>query len=153
MHKIFNSRKAVAVDDFIPILLTMLFFVFAMLFLFVGSCSRENTKTETVNLEVETIQATDYLLNYLQNSVDENKTMADLIITSEINKDYDKLERLTKDYFNTVYADLSFSWTLIINNQEILSDDLGIFTRELVAETTLPLPNNEIIEIKLYHLK
>ena len=157
MYKIFNSKKAVGIDDFIPLLVAMFIFLFAVFFLLIEDSVKDKSKAADIDSLKETIESTDLLLLYLQTPVGENINIADLLTKSHLNKDYKSIEKESKKFFDPIYMPLE-SWSLIISSEKDRFEIQGKgYNRDymvrLIAQTKIPLPDSTIVEIKLYNQK
>jgi hypothetical protein len=183
MYKILKSKKAVSSDDFIPLMFAMFVFVLAFVFLIISSSMSQNTKAEDISAIQENIEGTDVLLSYLRTPVDAKNNIADLIILSHSNDNYENLITATKNNklitsYESVTGKYHESWLLKIGYSDKIVEIRGemyesfltkakkvvltIFTDsvshfddyELVAQTTIPSADpNNPITLKLIKVK
>ena len=66
MYKLLKSKKAIGVDDFIPLMFTLAIFIIILIFASFSQSSSERAINEDISFTKETIEATDNLLNFLQ---------------------------------------------------------------------------------------
>jgi len=152
MNKLLKSKKAIGIDDTLPILLTLGLFLLAITFFMIDNSVKENKIIDDTDILKQEIQATDYLLAYLQMSVDENTNIADLITSSYLKNNFQELERLTKEYFDAIDPSQEDLWTLkIVSEKEI--EILSSKARILVAKTKIPINDNQELEIQLFKAK
>ena len=154
MYKLFRSKKAIGVDDFIPLAATIIIFAIAFILLAVGSSVKEKKEKIEIGSIQEGIDLTDILLVYLQTPVSENTNFVDSIITSQRINYYEILERRTKKYFEEKYPqgslwhlDVSYDGDEILETAVRMDDTLARFP---LAEATLPSSDGKIIKVELY---
>lgn len=168
MSKLINSKKAIGIDDFIPLIFAVLVFLFAVIFLFASDKSDKEDQKEDIQSIQEEIYAADNLMNFLQLSYNEDLTNADLAIAavaslSAESKEYKDFEQKAKDFFDPLYSVNEDMWKLYIN--QIPSDALmapsPIFeikgstyslSKSAVqkARSILPVPENKPVELRLF---
>ena len=103
-----------------------------------------------INIQEETNRINDdiLLLNYLRTPTGD-QTIADLIVKSYQDKNYDQLKEETDSIFKKVYGEDTI-WRLTIGNEEITNYIAKFLKPSIKSETIIPSPyDKDIIKIKL----
>ena len=159
-------NKKSQVEDWLPLLLTMIFFVFLILFFSFLDINKDKTTQKAVEFEIITKDSNKLLINYLRSPLAfdnvKNSNMADAINYYFITKDKNLLEQIeteTNEFFSsTLETDFS-SWLLEIRYEgeelKIESEKVkekGILSRKSIAEIIMPANKDKFVEIKLFFI-
>jgi len=172
MYKLLNSKKAVAIDDFIPLMFAVFIFLFAIAFLFISNSVDKKDNSNDILSTQEEIKATDNLLNFLQLPYTQDSTNSDLVIaaitsSTADSQEFTDLKKAIADFFDPLYSAEKTSWKLDIrlipgNDLMTPSNILEVegntyliasefFSKiELKAKAILPVPNNRPVELRLF---
>lgn len=146
------GKKAVGIDDFLPLLLTIFIFVFASFFFLIDSSIEEKeTETGMENIK-EKINAQDNLLLFLR-----QESVSEEIIQDYYEDDFSKTHQSAKEFFDPLYfisgSNSWRTWRIMITEMpqsDILYDQRGStgtnkggLSRTVLADTFLPLPEDE----------
>lgn len=116
MYKIWVDKKGVGIDDFIPLLLTIFFFIFFLGFLVIVS-TNQNSETRTNAYEVqEKIVSQDILANYIKMKRPDASDNLDFIIAAAHQNQLYSLQGTFDPYFNPIYPTVKFNtWYITIS--------------------------------------
>ena len=161
------NKKAI-IEDWIPLFVSLIIMVLIIVFFMAIKAGGGGDKA--VLKGEEEINAYQNLITYLRTPLND-KTIADLILESYANKNYDELQRITKDIFDKEYEKSKSSWKIefttpseefnkindLLKGKNIEECDkfsvwkFGVITKcdkKITAPITLPLPKGDM-EIKL----
>ena len=173
MYKLLKSKKAIGVDDFIPLMFTLAIFIIILIFASFSQSSSERAINEDISFTKETIEATDNLLNFLQMPIEnfdinfqkadksiilKDITISDLIVLSYKEDNYEYLEEKSKEFFDpiinseeSIFYRISFSTDSqgTIHYFEIgrPKESFKIKKKAKTAEMIIPIDNNKDIKI------
>ena len=143
-------QAEIIVQFFSYIALFLVLIVFFLLFSVKG-CTDE---PKIISNSVREIDANIVLLNYLRTPV-ENRNVADILIESNINKEYDEIDIISKKILDPLYTQGGYSWSLAINSdndRKLLKgmDYSSQFMDYKIASAVLSSYDGKLITIILY---
>lgn len=166
MSSISRSKKGIAVQDLTEVIAAMII-IFAIFGIFQGisRVAQKNIDEKTSEKFVYS-ESADLVLMLLQNdSGNKNMDVADLIINSYLEDDYDDLEGVVKDFFN---KEFDKNWLAIIEIVDKDSDEERLVEIEppatgrvkvtLFSSQNIPLPeisefdDYNFITVKLFYV-
>ncbi|MBD3249768.1 hypothetical protein GF336_07010 [Candidatus Woesearchaeota archaeon] len=69
MHKLFRSKKAIGIDDFIPLMVTLFFFIIAIFIFLAFSGDAEDDREKNADILKQEIDGKQILIHYLRTPV------------------------------------------------------------------------------------
>ncbi len=159
-------NKKSQVEDWLPLLLTMGFFIFLILIFSFLDINKDETTQKTVEFEIITKDSNKLLISYLRspftfNNI-ENSNIADAINYYFITEDKDLLKQIeaeTDEFFSSALETDVSSWLLEIKYQrkdiKIESERVkeeGILSKTSIAEIIMPANKDKFVEIKLFFI-
>ncbi len=157
------SNKKAQVEDWLPLILTIIVLVIIILFLSFMSLNKNKVAREQIKEQIIVKDAAQLLLNYLKNEVkleDSSTTAADEItkyFLVENENMLNQIKRITNEFFSNSNIETSYStWSLEIRHKdkEIIIDSERArreqILRKEISRTIIPAYNTELIELRLF---
>lgn len=157
-YRIASNKKAVAMDNVVPLIMFMFFAAFAFLILFANSKIEAKELDQEVSQQKTSIDATQDLLAYL-GKIDENgNSRADLISRHYYDNKYEEMEDDIKIYFNSKFSNIPKWYFEIVDKSDniVYSLSSGLKTvrgiRYQFASAIIPVRGipSEHLMIKIY---
>ncbi len=100
-----RTKKAVAVDEFIPAVAFMIFAAFGIFLFILFSNSQEQHKEETIQIQIRNTLAAQYLREFAEQYHTQ-------IVEAYRANDYNALKKSATEFFDKKYAVRSYGWEL-----------------------------------------
>ncbi len=160
MYKLFKSKKAVAVDDFLYLLLAMAVFVVFILILTVTNFAAKRDVQMDITQAKVNIDANQNLLYFLKTPIADDKNIADLIAESYLNDDFGDFDAKAENYLNELYGSKNWRLELYLPNgkTKALGGSTSIGKNKdtvkiPIAKVQIPLINMDKIAVNLFLLR
>ena len=150
MNKLMKNKKGIAVDDFIPLMLTIIAFVIALMFFVFDNSAKADSIINSVDFTKEEITANDYLTTFLS-----TKSNLNILTEAYLSDDYNLFEERAKAFFDPIYSDAGNSWKLVINSEKNTFQINGKgyssqFNAYILTKLSIPSPDKKTIKLIFY---
>jgi len=162
MYRLFKAKKGVAVDDFFSLLFVVIVFVIFILVFAVFNTNKDNEAKKSIEEKIDKIDGNYNLLQFLRTPIDDKDNVADLVVESYLNDDFDEFRDTADNFFNDIYE--PNWWKLQLDFPDGTTKSFGGYgafstpqhtcvNRVLIAKTDIPLINFESLTVNLFSLE